>query len=77
MTENEFTTLVEERCNEFDCRVDDGLIVNAKEADEAAAELAGDSGLHPDSEEFDALLAVLFEHAGKTFSGHWEDYPIS
>ena len=75
MTEKAFNEIVEAKCAELHLRVDDGLIQNAKDADEAAAELAGESCLKPESRNFESLLAILTNEAGKLFPGNWEDYP--
>lgn len=56
-------------------KIDSGAIKNAKEADEAAAELAGESGLDIESDEYAELLAELCEVAGQEFPGDWSDYP--
>ena len=56
-------------------RAMDELIQNAEEADEAAAELAGETKLAQNSEQFETLLAILYAEAGKLYPGNWEDYP--
>ena len=57
-------------------RIETCRILNAKEADEAAAEIAGISGYPMNSKEGEELLAALYESAGKLFPGGWEDYPL-
>ncbi len=75
MSKRQLEKLIETQCNELERRIAGGAIQNAKEADEAAAELTGDSGLNPSTGEFDVLLSVLCTCAGKAFPGDWEDYP--
>ncbi|MGO9014652.1 MAG: hypothetical protein ACLQF0_06695 [Dissulfurispiraceae bacterium] len=58
----------------FKSQIDKGGISTARQADEVAAELAGDSGFAPDSEEFEHVISALFEVAGKEFPGDWGDY---
>jgi 23S rRNA maturation mini-RNase III len=71
----ELSRAIERACAELRRRASSGLVRNAKEADEAAAELSGNSGFHRDSTEFESLLGFLFSEAGKLFPGEWDDYP--
>lgn len=61
------------KCEEkFSWRLADGRIGNAKEADEAAAEIAGDTNLPHDSQAFEYVLSKLYQIAGEAFPGEWE-----
>lgn len=75
MKPREFDQMVENKCSELELRAESGQIATAKEADEAAVELAGESKLDPISEQFEALLSILTTRAGELFPGAWEDYP--
>lgn len=75
MTECELDKISGAQCKELERRIVNGVIQTAEEADEAAAELTGESGLEPSTNEFDALLSILYSRAGKAFPGAWEDYP--
>jgi hypothetical protein len=65
----------EQLLSELQRRIDAGEVKNAKQADEAAAELVGDSGFGLNTAEYDDLLAKLCEVAGQEFPGDWADYP--
>lgn len=75
MTECELDRIIRSQCEELERRIVNGVIQTAEEADEAAAELTGESGLDPSTDGFDALLSTLYSRAGKAFPGVWEDYP--
>ena len=75
MTAHELDKVIEAQCAELERRITNGVVQTAEEADEAAAELTGESGLDPSTDEFDALLSILYSRAGKAFPGAWEDYP--
>jgi hypothetical protein len=60
---------------EFERRIRTSEIRNAEQADEAAAEIAGNIGYSMTSKAGEELLAALYKHAGKSFPGAWEDYP--
>lgn len=51
----------------------DGLR-GAREADERAGEMVGESGFAADSLYADVLLDRLYVVAGRAFPGDWEDY---
>lgn len=74
MKPRELSHAIESACAELTRRASSGMVRSAKEADEVAAELAGNSGFHRDSREFESLLGFLFSEAGKIFPGDWEDY---
>ena len=75
MSPRAFDRLIQSKYAELESRAMDGLIQNAEEADEAAAELAGETKLAQNSEQFETLLATLYVKAGNLFPGNWEDYP--
>jgi hypothetical protein len=72
MKSHEFRAIIKSKCAEFKRRISAGLIQNAKEADEVAAEIASESKFT--TKQFETLLAILFVEAGKFFPGNWEDY---
>ena len=75
MTQVTFQKIIKTQCDELERRIGNDEVGNAEEADEAAAELAGETNLDHDSEKFDALLSILFTRAGEVFPGAWDDYP--
>lgn len=75
MKEHELERVIEAQCAELERRITNGVVQTAEEADEAAAELTGESGLDPSTDEFESLLSILYSRAGKAFPGAWEDYP--
>lgn len=69
------TVVTEKLLLKLQSKIDSGEIKNAKQADEAVAELLGDSGLDISSDEYDELSSELCEVAGQEFPGDWSDYP--
>ena len=68
--------LMKKACAKLEGQIEDGTITTAKEADEAAAEIAGEVfDFRRQPAAFEQLSARLCEIAGREFPGDWEDYP--